>query len=68
MEHQLPDGLTETVNRLLEFKRSVPEVKMIPKIDSLNRYLRESIAQIRTEISQLPREAAKDWNELDRSS
>ena len=66
MEHQLPDGLTETVNRLLEFKRSVPEVKMIPKIDSLNRYLRESIDQIRTEIPQLPREAAKDWNELDR--
>ena len=66
MERQLPDDLTETVDRLLDLKRSAPEVKMIPKIDPLNRYLRESITQIRTEISQLPREAAKDWNELDR--
>ncbi len=42
MEAELPDALREEVERLLELKQNVPEVKMIAKVDKLNTYLENS--------------------------
>lgn len=65
-ESQLPKYLEDTVNGLLELKRNAPEVQMIPRIDALNAYLEQSIAEIRERVRQYPRESPRDWEELDR--
>lgn len=42
-----------------------PEIKMIPRVDGLNEYMDQSIAEVRALVEQYPRETIKDWEELD---
>ena len=65
MESQLEEGLKDTVRQLLELKRNAPEVKLIPRIDTLNAYLERSIAEAQEQIERLPREEPHGWAELD---
>jgi len=65
MESQLPDCLTTSVQKLLDVKVNSPEVKLVPRVDEINRYLDESIVEIYEKIEQLPREPIQDWAELD---
>ena len=66
MDSQLPDYLKETVKSLLDLKMNSPEVKEIPRIDMLNEYLDESIAEVKSLVEQYPKEVVKDWDELNR--
>ena len=66
MEAELPPDLRPDMERLLELKKNAPEVKLIPRIDSINRYLDESIEEIQSRIVQLPEDPCHDWEELNR--
>ena len=64
MEAELPPDLRPDMERLLELKKNAHEVKMIPRIDSINRYLDESIEEIQSRIVQLPEDPCHNWEEL----
>lgn len=58
--------LKHTVDGLLELKIHTPEIKLIPRIDPLNRYLEDSILEIGQKIEGLPAESPRDWAGLNR--
>jgi hypothetical protein len=66
MEAELLPDLRPDMERLLELKKNAPEVKLIPRIDSINRYLDESIEEIQNRIAQLPEDPCHDWEELNK--
>lgn len=63
-DSQLPPGLKSTVDSLLALKMESPEIKCIPRIDILNRYLDESIESIKAHIAQVPDRDLREWAEL----
>ena len=64
VKSELPDDLSETVNQLLDLKMNSPEIKEIPRIDQLNRYLDAGIMSVKEQIEKLPDTPVQDWNEL----
>ena len=66
VEAELDPTLLPDVNRLLDLKMNAPEIKTIPKIESINRYLDSSIEEVRTRIVQLPEDDNHGWEELNR--
>ena len=54
MEAELNPVLLPDVNRSLDLKMNAPEIKTIPKIESINRYLDSSLEEVRSRIVQLP--------------
>lgn len=64
VKSELPDGLSETVCQLLDLKMNSPEIKEIPRIDQLNRYLDAGIVSVKEQIEKLPNTPVQDWNEL----
>ena len=66
METELNPVLLPEVNRLLDLKMNAPEIKTIPKIESINRYLDSCIEEVRSRIVQLPEDANHGWEELNR--
>ena len=66
VEAELDPTLLPDVNRLLDLKKKAPEIKVIPKIESINRYLDSSIEEVRTRIVQLPEDDNHGWEELNR--
>lgn len=65
MEAELDPALLPEVNRLLGLKKNAPEIKTIPRIESINRYLDRSIEEVRARIADLPEEEMPGWEELD---
>lgn len=61
---QLPQELTDEVNRLLDIKMNSPEIKKIPRIEKINRYLSDSIAEIHQAALNQPPEQPKGWDAL----
>ena len=66
VEAELEPALLPDVNRLLDLKMNAPEIKTIPKIESVNRYLDSSIEEVQSQIIQLPEDTNHSWEELDR--
>ena len=64
VKSELPDDLSETVNQLLDLKMNSPEIKEIPRIDQLNRYLDAGIVSAKEQIEKLPDAPVQDWDEL----
>lgn len=64
VKSELPDDLSETVYQLLDLKMNSPEIKEIPRIDQLNRYLDTGIVSVKEQIEKLPYTPVQDWNEL----
>lgn len=64
MQMQLPDALKPTVAHLLDLKQQFPEMKLIPRVDTINEYLDDSITEIRSKIEHLPSKEAKNWSTL----
>lgn len=64
VKSELPDDLSETVCQLLDLKMNSPEIKEIPRIDQLNRYLDTGIVSVKEQIEKLPDTPVQDWNEL----
>ena len=65
MEAELPDTLLADVNRLLDLKQNSPEVKRTAKVDKINTYLEDSIADIQNILKSLEETKLVDWQELD---
>lgn len=65
MEAELNPVPLPDVNRLLDLKMNAPEIKTIPKIESINRYLDSSLEEVRSRIVQLPEDANHGWEEPD---
>lgn len=64
VKSELPDDLSETVYQLLNLKMNSLEIKEIPRIDQLNRYLDAGIVSVKEQIEKLPDTPVQDWNEL----
>ena len=66
VEAELDPALLPDVDRLLELKMSAPEIKTIPRIESINRYLDSSIEELRSRIVPLPEDTNHGWEDLNR--
>ena len=66
MEAELNSGLIDTVQNLLDIKINNPEIREIPIIPELNRYLDQSISEIQESAGRLSKEPNKDWTPLNR--
>lgn len=66
MEAELDPALRPDVSRLLDLKMNATEIKTISRIESINSYLERSIEEVRGCIVQLPEDAERGWEELDR--
>ena len=65
MDAELDAEIRPEVERLLDLKMNAPEIKMIPKIESVNRYLDTGIEEVRMRIVQIPEDTYHGWEELD---
>lgn len=61
---ELPVDLQSEVDRLLDIKMNTPEIKMIPRVDAINKYLDESIDEISSLIATLDEVSDKSWEAL----
>ena len=59
---ELPDYLRQEVNRLLDLKMNSPEVKEIPRIDILNKYLDDNIIDVKSKIADM-KNSDNSWDE-----
>lgn len=66
VEAELDPALLPDVDRLLELKMNAPEIKTIPRIESINRYLDSSIEELRSRIVPLPEDTNHGWEDLNR--
>lgn len=66
MNEELPEVLMSDINRLLELKMKSPEIKMIPRIDRINAYLDESIADIKSIVQSMEDTKNPGWMELNK--
>ena len=64
MDSQLPEEFQPEVERLLDLKIHSPEVKEIPRINSINEYLDASISEIKGILQTMEESKAPDWAEL----
>ena len=64
MDSQLPEEFRPEVERLLDLKIHSPEVKEIPRINSINEYLGASISEIKGILQTMEESKAPDWAEL----
>ena len=64
VESELDHAVLEDVDRLLDLKMNSPETKIIPRVKSLNEYLKSNIEEIRSRIDQMPEDAYHGWEEL----
>ncbi len=64
VESQLAGEMKSLVAELLEIKMNTPEVREIPRLETLNLYLSRSMDEIRERLSQCPTEKEKDWEPL----
>ena len=60
---QLPTSLLPDVNHLLDLKMNALEIKEIPRIDTINKYLDESIIEIKKQIANV-KDSHNDWKDL----
>lgn len=64
MEAELDPALRPEVKHLLDLKKHAPEIRTIPQIEPLNRYLDESIEEVKSCIVHLPEDTWHGWDEL----
>ena len=66
VKEELPKDIESDVQRLLEIKINTPEVKEINRVEKVNKYLENSIADIKQTLSCLPPEEDRQWNVLNK--
>lgn len=65
VEEELPHELKESVAKLLEMKRSLPETELINRIHSLDKFIEEELESIKTKADRLPAIQPK-WDTLEK--
>ena len=61
---ELPEFLRDEVGRLLNLKMNSPEIKMIPRIDILNKYFDDSIVEIKGILAGIKSDSDNDMEKL----
>ena len=61
---ELEPELKPEVDRLLDIKMNIPELKLIQRVDAINSYLDESIEMIENLLDRIGDEQHNDWDEL----
>ncbi|MBQ1641633.1 MAG: nucleotidyltransferase domain-containing protein [Oscillospiraceae bacterium] len=64
VKSELDSAVSKDVVRLLDLKMNSPETKIIPRVESLNKYLENSMEEVQTRIRQMPEDTHHDWEEL----
>jgi len=64
MDKYLDEDLRPDVEKLLDMKMNMPEIKEGKRFDRVNDYLDRNIEEIEGIIAGLPAEDARDWSEL----
>lgn len=64
VKSELDSAVSKDVVRLLDLKMNSPETKIIPRVESLNKYLENSMEEVQTRIRQMPDDTHHDWEEL----
>jgi len=63
-DSQFDPALRPELDRLLDLKMNSPEIREIPRVNTINDYLDQSIEEIRGRIERLPEEPTPEWSEL----
>lgn len=58
---ELEDSLKPVVDQLLDLKMNTPEIKQIPRVAEINKYLDRTIENLKAEIAVFPAEHQPDW-------
>ena len=66
MESELPKELVSEVEKLLDLKMNSPEIKEIPRVDRINKYLNESIEEIKFKLKSVGENKEVQWEELNK--
>ena len=66
MESELPKELVPEVEKLLDLKMNSPEIKEIPRVDRINKYLNESIEEIKVKLKSVGENKEEQWEELNK--
>ena len=66
MESELPKELVPEVEKLLDLKMNSPEIKEIPRVDRINKYLNESIEEIKFKLKSVGENKEVQWEELNK--
>ena len=66
MESELPKELVPEVEKLLDLKMNSPEIKEIPRVDRINKYLNESIEEIKVKLKSVGENKEVQWEELNK--
>lgn len=61
---ELPDKMKAEVEELLSLKMNAPEIRKIPRIDSINEYLEQSMVEIKEEAQKLKETKVTTWDML----
>lgn len=64
VKEELPLELVKEVNKLLELKMHFPEIKEIPRMDVINKYLEQSITEIKSLIPSIEKTENPSWDKL----
>jgi predicted nucleotidyltransferase len=64
VEAELEPAMRPIIERLLVQKSAAPEMGEGKRIDALNMYIEETLAQLKVTIDALPQENKSDWNGL----
>ena len=66
MESELPKEIVPEVEKLLDLKMNSPEIKEIPRVDKINKYLNESIEEIKVKLKSVGENKEVQWEELNK--
>ena len=66
VDSELDPALRLEIDMLLDLKMNAPELKLIPKVSSLNAYMDRCIQEIEQKLDQMPDSPQNDWDELNK--
>ena len=66
MDSELPKELVPDEEKLLDLKMNSPEIKEIPRVDRINKYLNESIEEIKVKLKSVGENKEVQWEELNK--
>lgn len=64
MDAELPEGLQKDVEKLLNLKMNLPEIREIDRMDGVNEYLDREIVEIKEKVKLLNDGEKVGWEEL----
>ena len=66
VDSELDPAVRMEIDMLLDLKMNAPELKLIPKVSTLNAYMDQCIQEIEQKLDQMPDSPQNDWDELNK--